>query len=78
MVSALASLVATLALAAEEDMIIRVCSRLVIPLDDEDSKEDVNVIWALEIGEDNWHEPIIEYLEHEKLLSDIRNKTEIQ
>ena len=54
MVNALASLVATLALAAEEDMIVPVCSRLVIPPDDEDSKEDVNVICALETDEDNW------------------------
>jgi len=58
MVNALASLVATLALAAEEDMVVPVCSRLVIPPDDEDSKEDVDVICA---DEDNRHEPIIKY-----------------
>ena len=48
LIRALASLVATLALGAKEDMVILVCSRWAVPPDDEDSEEDVNVICSLE------------------------------
>jgi len=36
-----------------------------------------NAICALEIDEGDWHQPIIEYLEHEKLQSDPRHKTKV-
>jgi len=74
MADALASLAATLALGAEEVMTILVCSHWVILLDDEDLEEDVNAIWALETDEEDWRQPIIEYLEHGKLPSDPRHK----
>ena len=44
---ALASLTDTLALRAEEDMIIPLCSCWVVLPDDEDLEEDVNAICAL-------------------------------
>ena len=78
MADALASLVATLSPGAEEGTTIPVCSCWVVPPDDEDSDEDVNMICILEIDTEDWRQPIIEYLEHGKLPSDLRHKTEIQ
>ena len=77
-IDALASLAATLALGAEEEMTIPVCSRWVVPPDEEDSEEGANAICALEIHEEDWRQPIIEYLEHGKLPSNPRHKTEIR
>ena len=77
MVNALASLVATLALGAEEEMTIPVCNCWVVPPDEEDSEDDANAIYALEIDEEDWRQPIINYLEHGKLVSNPRHKTEI-
>ena len=57
MADALASLAATLALGAKEDMTILVCSSWVVPPDDEDSKEDVNAICAHKIDEEDWSQP---------------------
>jgi len=48
MADALASLTATLALGEEEEMTILVCSRWVVPSDEEDLEEDANAICALE------------------------------
>ena len=78
MADALASLAATLALGAEEEMTIPVFGCWVVPPDDEDSKEDVNMICVLEIDTEDLRQPIIEYLEHGKLPSDPKHKTEIQ
>jgi len=44
MVDALASLAATLALGAEEQMTIPVCGRWVVPPDEEDLEEDANAL----------------------------------
>jgi len=78
MAGALASLVATLALGSEEEMTILVCSRWVVSPDEQDLEEDANAICALETDEEDWNEPIIDYLEHGKLPSDPRHKTEIR
>jgi len=78
MADALASLVATLALGAEEGMTILVCSYWVIPPSDEDSGEDVNMICVFEIDAEDWHQHVIEYLEHGKLPIDPIHKMEIQ
>ena len=69
MADVLVSLAATLALGAEEEMTILVCSRWVVPPDEKDSEEDANAICALEADEEYWRQPIIEYLEHGKLSS---------
>ena len=78
MVDALVHLVTTLALGTEEGMTFPVCSRWVVPPDDEDSEKDVNIICVLVTYAKDWRQPIIEYLEHGKLPSDPRHKTEIQ
>jgi len=78
MADALASLAATLALGVEEGMAIQVRSYWVVLSDGEDSEEDINKIYGLKIDAKNWRQPIIEYLEHRKLPSDPRQKTEIQ
>ena len=59
-------------------MSILVCSDQVVLPDDDDSEEDVNAICALETNEEDWCQLIIEYLEHGKLPSDPRHKTEIR
>jgi len=55
-----------------------VCSRWVVPSDEEDSEEDANAICALETDEEGWRQPIIKYLEHGKLPNDLRHKTKIR
>jgi len=77
MADALASLAATLALGTLEGMTIPVCSHWVVPSDDEDLKEDVNMKCVLETDAEDWRQPITECLEHGKLPSDPRHKTEI-
>ena len=54
MADALASLAATLAPGVEEEMTISVCSRWVIPTDEEDSEEDGNAIYDLETNKEDW------------------------
>ena len=77
MADALASFAATLALGAEEDMLVPVYSHWVISPDVKDSEEDVNMICVPETNAEDWRQPIIEYLEHGKLPSDLRRKMEI-
>jgi len=74
----LASLATTLALGAKEETTTPVCSRWVVPPDEEDLEEDANAICTLETNEEDWRQPIINYLEHGKLPSDPRHKTEIR
>ena len=52
--NALASLTATLTLEVEEGITILVCSCWVVPPDDENSEEDVNMICVLEIDAEDW------------------------
>jgi len=78
MVDALASLATTLAVGAEEQMTTPVCSRWVVLPNEEDLDNDANAIYALETDEKDWRQPIIDYLEQEKLPSDLRHKTEIR
>jgi len=78
MADAHASLTTTLALGAEEDMTIPVYSRWLVSPEEEDSEEYANAISALETDEEDWRQSIIDYLEHGKLPSDPRYKTEIR
>ena len=78
MVNALASLATTLALGAEEEMTIPVCSRLVVSPDEENLEEDANIICDVKTDEEDWRQPIINYLKHGKLPTDPRHKTEIR
>ena len=77
MANILANLTTTLALGIEEDMIVPICSFWVVPPNDEDSQEDINVICVLKTNVEEWRQLIIEYLEHGKLPSNLRCKMEI-
>ncbi|CAM8905394.1 unnamed protein product [Rhodiola kirilowii] len=76
---ALANLVANLALGAEETMSIPVCNRWVVPPLEENEKnmESSNVVYAYEIEREDWRQPIIDFLDHQKLPADPRHKIEI-
>ncbi|CAM8895931.1 unnamed protein product [Rhodiola kirilowii] len=77
---ALANLVANLALRAEETMFIPVCNHWVVPTLEENEKnmESSNVVYAYEIEREDWHQPIIDFLDHQKLPADLRHKIEIR
>ncbi|CAM8947778.1 unnamed protein product [Rhodiola kirilowii] len=76
----LANLAANLALGAEETMSIPICNRWVVPPLEENEKnmESSNVVYAYEIEREDWHQPIIDFLDHQKLPSDPRHKIEIR
>ena len=78
MADILASLAITLVMGAEEKITTLVCSRSVVLPGDEDSEEDANITYVLKIDEENWCQPIIEYLEHEKISSHPNHKIKIQ
>ncbi|CAM8893133.1 unnamed protein product [Rhodiola kirilowii] len=77
---ALANLVANLALRAEETMFIPVCNHWVVPTLEENEKnmESSNVVYAYEIEREDWRQPIIDFLDHQKLPTDLRHKIEIR
>ena len=45
---------------------------------DKDEDIEANVVLVLEIDEEDWHQPLIDYLQHGKLPSDPRHKTEVK
>ncbi|CAM8886700.1 unnamed protein product [Rhodiola kirilowii] len=77
---ALTNLAANLALGAEETMSIPVCNRWVVPPLEENEKnmESSNVVYAYEIEREDWRQPIIDFLDHQKLPADPRHKIEIR
>ncbi|CAM8984212.1 unnamed protein product [Rhodiola kirilowii] len=77
---ALANLAANLALGAEETMSIPVCNRWVVPPleENEENMESSNVVYAYEIEREDWRQPIINFLDHQKLPTDPRHKAEIR
>ena len=40
--------------------------------------EEVKTVSVYEVDEEDWHQPLIDYLEHGRLPSELRHKTEIQ
>ncbi|KNA08827.1 hypothetical protein SOVF_159130, partial [Spinacia oleracea] len=82
MADALAGLAATLALGAEETMSVPVCNRWVVALDvdeiEDEEVEEVDMIIVHKIDQEDWRQPIIDYLSHQKLLSDPRHRMEIR
>ena len=78
MADALANLAATLALGAEESMNVPVCNRWVVAPIDEEFEEDVNAISAQEVDGEDWCQPLVDYLQHRKLPSDLKRETKIQ
>ncbi|XP_074301232.1 uncharacterized protein LOC141632598 [Silene latifolia] len=76
---ALANLAATLALGAEESMKVTVCNRWVVSsLEGEENVDTTNMICVYTADEDDWRQPIIDFLDHQKLPDDPRHKVEIR
>ncbi|XP_074304558.1 uncharacterized protein LOC141639296 [Silene latifolia] len=76
---ALANLAATLALGAEESMQVPVCNRWVVSLLEGEKNVDItNMICVYTVDEDDWRQPIIDFLDHQKLPDDPRHKVEIR
>jgi len=78
MADALANLAATLALGAEESITIPVCDQWVVTPPVDEGVEEVKTVSLHEVNEDDWCQPLIDYLEHGCLPSESRHKTEIQ
>uniref|UniRef100_A0A803LR38 Integrase catalytic domain-containing protein n=1 Tax=Chenopodium quinoa TaxID=63459 RepID=A0A803LR38_CHEQI len=82
MVDALAGFAATLALGAEETMYVPVCNRWVVaPKEYEveyDEVEEVDMIIVYQIDKEDWRQPIIDYLDHQKLPNDPRHRTKFR
>ncbi|XP_074277586.1 uncharacterized protein LOC141601220 [Silene latifolia] len=76
---ALANLAATLALGAEESMQVPVCNRWAVSVPEEEENVDAtNMICVNTADEDDWRQPIIDFLDHKKLPDDPRHKVEIR
>uniref|UniRef100_A0A803LJ33 RNase H type-1 domain-containing protein n=1 Tax=Chenopodium quinoa TaxID=63459 RepID=A0A803LJ33_CHEQI len=82
MADALAGLAATLALVAEETMFMPVCNRWVVAPEEyeveDDEIEEVDMITVCQIDKEDWRQPIIDYLDHQKLPNDPRHRTEFR
>ena len=72
------NLAATLTLRAEESMNAPVCNQQVVAPLDEELEEEVNAVSAQEVEEEDWRQPLIDYLQHGRLPNGLRNKIEIQ
>jgi len=77
MADVLANLAATLALGPEESIIIPVCGQWVITPPVNEGVEEPKTFFVYEIWEQDWHQSAIDYLEHEKLPSELRRKIEV-
>ncbi|XP_033510867.1 uncharacterized protein [Nicotiana tomentosiformis] len=78
MADALANLATTMALGENESTKVHVCHRWVIPrlLDLQINESHHTSVGVIE--EEDWRQPLIEYLEHGKLLEDPRQRTNIK
>ncbi|XP_021747640.1 uncharacterized protein LOC110713503 [Chenopodium quinoa] len=82
MADALAGLAATLELGAEETMYVPVCNRWVVAPEEyqveDDEVKEVDMITICQIDKEDWRQPIIDYLDHQKLPNDPRHRIEIR
>ena len=78
MAYALANLATILALAVEENMNVPICNQWVVAPLNEEVEENINVVNAQEVDEEDWRQPLIDYLQYGKLTNDPKHKTEIQ
>jgi ribonuclease HI/uncharacterized protein YehS (DUF1456 family) len=74
---ALANLATTLALSAEERVNVPVCNRWALTSTEEYTSE-TNAISVSVVEDEDWRQPLIDYLEHGKLPDDSRHKTEVR
>ena len=77
---ALANLATALALSKEETTKVAISQRWVVPLmvEEEEKKEQANIIYVCLVEKEDWRQVIIEYLQHERLPDDKRHKTEVR
>ncbi|XP_074298141.1 uncharacterized protein LOC141628960 [Silene latifolia] len=73
-----AKLAGTLALGTKESMQVPVFNRWVVSLlEGEENVDTTNMICVYTVDEDDWHQPIIDFMDHQKLPDDPRHKVEI-
>uniref|UniRef100_A0A2N9ERQ0 Uncharacterized protein n=1 Tax=Fagus sylvatica TaxID=28930 RepID=A0A2N9ERQ0_FAGSY len=72
---ALANLATTLALSEEERVNVPVCNRWALT---EEYTSETNAISVSIVEDEDWRQPLIDYLEHGKLPDDSRHKTEVR
>ena len=75
---ALTNLAAALALGTEESITIPICVQRVITPPVDEGVENIKIVSVYKIDEEDWRQPLIDYLEHRKLPSESRRKTEIE
>jgi len=75
---ALTNLAAALALGTEESITIPICVQRVITPPVDEGVENIKIVSVYKIDEEDWSQPLIDYLEHRKLPSESRRKTEIE
>jgi len=59
-------------------MTIPVSGRWVVTPQKEESAQEISAVSVYEVKKEDWHQPLIDYLSHEKLPNDISHKMEIQ
>ncbi|XP_070669143.1 uncharacterized protein [Malus domestica] len=77
MADALANLASSMTLKEDEAADVPVCQRWVTPLVIEMLLDDTNIISVLPFDVEEWRQPLIDYLEHGKLLDDSKHRSEI-
>ncbi|XP_070679185.1 uncharacterized protein [Malus domestica] len=78
MADALANLALSMTLGEYEAADVSVCQRWVIPFVTEMLLDNTNAISVLPVDVEEWRQPLIDYLEHEKLPDDPRHCSEIR
>jgi len=78
MADVLANLASNLALRVEESITIPVCGQWVVTSPEDGDGEEVKTVSVHELDEEDWHQPLINYLEHRKWPSESRHKIEVQ
>ncbi|KAA0055891.1 uncharacterized protein E6C27_scaffold438G00090 [Cucumis melo var. makuwa] len=74
---ALANLATTLTVSEDILINISLCQKWIVP-SIESQYEEADVIYVYAIDEEDWRQPIIDYLEHGKLHTDPRHRAEIR
>ncbi|KAF7142225.1 hypothetical protein RHSIM_Rhsim05G0112700 [Rhododendron simsii] len=78
MADALANLATTLALQGVENVNVHVCEQWILPQLLDCRFEEANAITVLPIEDNDWRQPLIDYLQHGKLPNDRRHRAEIR
>jgi len=78
-VNVLANIASTLTSGSEE-IKVSICQRWVVPpiTHDVEEKEQIGAISIYKIKKEDWYQPLIDYLKHDKIPKDLRHKTEVR